>query len=84
MSRRRRNRINIDLDPYLILRLEDWAASVDVTRTELCRDIIMRAYETGIPIGVHAMRIRNQREQANQERSQTQTAHHRARRQSNP
>jgi hypothetical protein len=75
---RQRNRINIDLDPYVILRLEDWAESVDVTRTELCRDIVMRAIENGLEVGVHAMRIRAQREQANQARSQTQTARHQA------
>lgn len=75
---RQRNRINIDLDPYVILRLEDWAESVDVTRTELCRDIVMRAIENGLEVGTHAMRIRAQREQANQARSQTQTARHQA------
>ena len=79
---RQRNRINIDLDPYVILRLEDWAESVDVTRTELCRDIVMRAIENGLEVGTHAMRIRAQREQANQARSQTQTARHQAQRKS--
>jgi DNA transposition AAA+ family ATPase len=81
---RQRNRINIDIDEYTILRLEDWSASVGVTRTELCRDIVVKAIEEGLEVGTHAMRIRAQREQANQARSQTQSARHQAQRKSNP
>lgn len=67
-----RQRINIDVSPFLDGWLKSTSARMGVTKTELCRQIILNGLIYGINTEDIVNGVKEHRELANQARSQSQ------------
>jgi hypothetical protein len=76
-----RQRINIDVSPFLNGWLKSTADRMGVTKTELCRQIILNGLIYGLNTEDIVKGVKEHQELGNQARSQSQILRHRAQQQ---
>lgn len=78
-----RQRINIDVGPMYHNWLNKKAKQLGITRTELCRQLVIHGVVYGVDYDIIKESVMEHRELVNQSRSQSQIIRHRSQRRSN-